>query len=68
MFTFYSKREQNDGDGKKEIIKGEVGGGEEWTLSLEILLGKDSQALIPRETTQIKDSPGALLLGLSGLW
>lgn len=47
---------------KKEIINGE-----EWALSLEILLGKDSPALIPRETAQIKDSPGALLLVLSGL-
>lgn len=47
---------------KKEIIKRE-----EWALSLEILLGKDSPALIPRATAQIKDSPGALLLVLTGL-
>lgn len=37
-------------------------------LSLKILLGKnDSQAINPKETAQIKDSPGALLWLLSGL-
>jgi len=50
------------GDGKKAIINGE-----EWALSLQILLGKDSPAPIPRETAQIKDSPGALLLVRTGL-
>ena len=44
-----------------------VGRGVGSAASLKILLRKDSQAINPKETTQIEYSPGALLRLPSGL-